>query len=174
MQAETIYGESLQDLVRCHGRAVQAVARRLVGDSSLAEEIAQDTFIAIWSQPERFDPTRGTVRALLLGIARNKAIDLWRRQQGVRRAEVLAADVYQDARTPRSEDAELREELRRALTALPYTQREAIYLAYFEGWSYREVARELGVPEGTAKSRLRQALSNLRSLLTPSRVDLAS
>jgi RNA polymerase sigma-70 factor (ECF subfamily) len=166
--------DALRILIKELGPLVYAVARRVVAEPSLAEEVAQDTFVALWRRPGAYDPERGSLQAFLLGVARNKAIDLVRREESLRRsAESLLAEAERASRDvsadERMEGVEERQGVRDALAKLSPNQREAIVLAYFGGRTYREVARELGVPEGTAKTRLRDGLIKLRELMTSSR-----
>jgi RNA polymerase sigma-70 factor (ECF subfamily) len=128
-----------------------------------------DAFVATWQKIDRFDPARGNLRAWLLTIVRNRALDQVR---GVRVSiEVGAADDQALLRTsanPTWEAAIARRsasELRSALEELPPEQREAIDLAYFGGRTYREIAVLTGVPLGTANGRLRLALAKLRDAL---------
>jgi RNA polymerase sigma-70 factor, ECF subfamily len=147
--------------------AVYAVARRFVSDPAIAEEVTQDTFIALWNRPEAFDERRGNVKAFLLGIARKKAIDAWRKENGHAR---LRTNLTLDAAANRPQDVLARKvgnriDLENAMSKLSHRQREAIRLAYFLGLTYKEVAQNLGIPEGTAKTRLREGLLRLRRML---------
>lgn len=163
--------QALRDVIDTHSAAVYGMARRVLGDSELANEVAQDTFMAIWRRPGAFDPDRGTLRAFLLGVARNKAIDLVRKEQRLRRAKdaLIAEAARQSESTDDDETIERRDEITAALAHLSDVQREALVLAYFGGRTYREVAEELGIPEGTAKTRLRDGLANLKRHLERSR-----
>jgi RNA polymerase sigma-70 factor, ECF subfamily len=158
--------KALKEVIDEHGAYVYGMARRVLQDADMAEEVAQDTFVALWRRPGAFDADRGRLRSFLVGVARNKAIDLVRRQESRRRtAEVLKQefDVQHEASaTDRVED---QQGIRAALAQLPEQQREALLLAYFGGRTYREVAEELGIPEGTAKTRLRDGLTKLRVLM---------
>lgn len=163
---------ALKELIDLHGPMVLGVARRVLAEPSLAEEVAQDTFVALWRRPGAYDPGRGSLRTFLLGVARNKAIDLVRREEARRRAHEglqRRSGVEASTEAPASERIEEGLELRRALEQLSDAQREALTLAYFGGRTYREVAKELGIPEGTAKTRLRDGLIRLRELLGGSR-----
>jgi RNA polymerase sigma-70 factor, ECF subfamily len=163
--------KALEEVVEAHSAAVFGMARRILGDSALAEEVAQDTFMALWRRPGAFDPGRGTLRGFLLGVARNKAIDLVRKEERLSRAK--DALIHEAARqsTPVAHDESIarRDELTTALANLSEPQNEALVLAYFGGRTYREVAEELGIPEGTAKTRLRDGLKNLRKYLEHNR-----
>jgi RNA polymerase sigma-70 factor (ECF subfamily) len=163
--------EALRTAIDTHGRLVFGVASRILGEASLAEEVAQDTFVALWRRPGAFDPARGSLQSFLAVIARNKAIDVVRREESLRRTkESLKAEFETtagEATDPSaSADIEERDAVAGALAKLSPLQREAIVLAYFGGRTYREVATELGIPEGTAKSRLRDGLIRLRELMT--------
>lgn len=145
------------------------VARGVVRDPSIAEEVAQEVLTEVWLKADRFDPDRGTVTGWVATLTRRRAVDRVRSEQAgrdrddrvARRSQVREVDVVAD-------EVELRLEhwqVRRALASLSDRQREAIELAYFGGHTYRDVARVLGIPEGTAKSRLRDGLLRLREAL---------
>ena len=162
---------ALREVVDAHSAAVYGMARRILGESALADEVAQDTFMALWRRPGAFDPARGSLRGFVLGVARNKAIDLVRKEERLSRAK--EALMHQAARQsePVADDEALvrRDEVSTALGRLSGVQKEALVLAYFGGRTYREVADELGIPEGTAKTRLRDGLMNLRRHLEHNR-----
>lgn len=165
---------ALEEVIAAYGGVVFGIARRVIADAAMAEEVAQDAFLALWRRPGAFDPDRGSLQSFLIGIARNKAIDLVRREESRRRtkdaliaeAEALPAVA---AAPSASEGFGERQEMTAALQKLSPLQREAIVLAYFGGRTYREVAEELEIPEGTAKTRLRDGLIRLRDLLGSSR-----
>ena len=160
--------EALRVIVKRFSPILLAFARRIVAEPSLAEEVAQDTFMALWRLPGAFDPKRGTLQAFLLGVARNKAIDIVRREARARRtAESLLAEAEATSTATVGdevmEEVDTRHAVHSALARLSALQRQAIVLAYFGGRTYREVASELRIPEGTAKSRLRDGLMRLRA-----------
>jgi len=163
--------EALRTAIDSYGEVVFGMARRIVIEPSLAEEVAQDTFLALWRRPGAFDAARGSLQAFLAGIARNKAIDLVRREESLRRTkESLQAEAEKaSTEVVLNERVEERQEILAALRGLSAVQREAIVLAYFGGRTYREVAAELEIPEGTAKTRLRDGLLRLRELLSTTR-----
>jgi RNA polymerase sigma-70 factor, ECF subfamily len=145
------------------------VARGVVRDPSIAEEVAQEVLTEVWLKADRFDPEKGTVTGWIATLTRPRAVDRVRSEQAgrdrddrvARRSQAREIDVVAD-------EVELRLEhwqVRQALTELSDRQREAIELAYFAGHTYRDVARVLGIPEGTAKSRLRDGLLRLREVL---------
>ncbi|GIH07016.1 RNA polymerase sigma factor SigK [Rhizocola hellebori] len=149
-----------------HAPAVHATARRILGDVPAAEDVVQEVFLELWRRPEAYDPHRGALRSWLCTIARNKAIDQVRRSQRQSAAMAILAEVglAEDAA-----EAVLRKELagcvRDAIDTLPAAHRAAIVLAYYQGFTYRQVALTLSIPEGTAKSRLRLGLRRLNQLL---------
>lgn len=160
---------ALGELYDRYASLALATALRVVADRQLAEDLVHDAFVATWQKIERFDPERGSLRAWLLTIVRNRALD---RVRGTRASiEVGAADDQSLLRTganPTWEAAIARRsaaELRGALEELPSEQREAVELAYFGGRTYREIAVLTGVPLGTANGRLRLALAKLRDAL---------
>lgn len=162
--------DALREVIAKHGGVVYGMARRVVGEPTLAEEIAQDTFFALWRRPHAFDPERGALQTFLLGVARNKAIDLVRREETLKRTkETLLAEAQaasgNSARYGQMDGVDQRLVVLEAVAQLTPVQRESIVLAYFGGRTYREVARELDIPEGTAKTRLRDGLMKLRELL---------
>jgi RNA polymerase sigma factor (sigma-70 family) len=161
--------EALGELYDRYASVALATALRVVADRDMAEDLVHDAFVAVWQKIGRFDPARGSLRAWLLTIVRNRAID---RVRGTRPSlEVSEADEQSLLRTspnPTWEVAVARlsaVELRTALDMLPAEQREAVELAYFGGRTYREIAELTGVPQGTANGRLRLALAKLREAL---------
>jgi RNA polymerase sigma-70 factor (ECF subfamily) len=162
---------ALRRAIDIYGEAVYGMARRVLLDQALAEEVAQDTFLALWRRPGAFDASRGSLQAFLAGIARNKAIDAVRKEESARRSKdaLIAAAEEPSANASGDEYVEERHEMLAALRELSDVQREAIVLAYFGGRTYREVADELGIPEGTAKTRLRDGLTRLRQVLQSTR-----
>lgn len=159
--------EALGELYDIHAAQAFSVAYRVVGDRSAAEDIVHDAFVAIWQRMDRFDPDRGTLRAWLLTVVRNRAVD---RLRGTRPTMTVGdADEQSLLRTepnPTWEMAAARLsaiEIRGVLETLPTEQREAIELAYFGGRTYREIAKLTGVPEGTASGRLRLGLAKLKN-----------
>jgi RNA polymerase sigma-70 factor (ECF subfamily) len=165
--------EALRTVISTYGGVVCGMARRVVAEPTLAEEVAQDTFLSLWRRPGAYDPARGSLQSFLLGVARNKSIDLVRREESVKRTrDALASSFEQDPDGMRGyepDGVEDRHEVRDALAKLTPLQREAIVLAYFGGRTYREVAAELDIPEGTAKTRLRDGLIRLRELMKSGR-----
>lgn len=158
---------ALRATIERYGSLVHGVARRVITDPTLAEEVAQDTFLALWKRPGAFDPQRGSLQTFLGSVARNKAVDLVRKEDSMRRrADALLAEAQSlPASASPMNQADERHEVKHALEQLSPPQREALILAYFGGRTYREVAEELGIPEGTAKTRLRDGLKRLREVM---------
>jgi RNA polymerase sigma-70 factor (ECF subfamily) len=161
--------EGLTALYARHGRLVYSLALRIVRDQGDAEDVTQDVFVQAWRQAERFDTRRGSVAAWLLTVTRARAIDLLRRRRSRPQpaddlAEPEARDdaPRQDAQLEFTERAKV---VRAALNSLPFVQRLAIELAFFDGLTHTEIAEQLEVPLGTVKTRVRQGLSRLRDIL---------
>jgi RNA polymerase sigma-70 factor (ECF subfamily) len=153
-----------------HARGVYGAALRILGDPARAQDVAQDVFLRVWRNPQRFDARRGELGSYLRLMARSRALDLWRETQAAGRArDRLERAVLQEA--PRLDDrpsdalerGEDRSTVRDALRRLPEPQREALVLAYWGGMTADQIAQRSGVPLGTAKSRIRLGLAKLRT-----------
>jgi RNA polymerase sigma-70 factor (ECF subfamily) len=159
---------ALAELYHRHGGTAFALARRVLADRAVAEEVVQEVFVRVWRDPDRFDPERGSMRAWLCAQVHGRAVDRLRADTARRAREEREA-----FRTPIVDDdleravIELTESeaVRRALASLAPGERDAIELAYFGGHTYREVAVLLEQPEGTVKSRIRAGLLRLRAAL---------
>jgi RNA polymerase sigma-70 factor (ECF subfamily) len=156
--------ETIAAIYDAHSGIAYGLAARLLGLNQEAEDVVQESFLALWRQAERLDAPRG-IRSYLLTIVHNKAVDRVRRRG--RRNETLLDPM---APLPASggdpvESAERladRESVRGALQGLPEEQRRTVEMTYFNGLTINEVAARMGVPAGTVKSRLRLALGHLR------------
>ncbi len=167
--------EALAEAYRRHAGAVFGLARRLLGDQALAEEVVQEVFLRLWNQPERFDPERGSLRSFLLAHAHGRSVDLLRSEGARRQREEREARRTAEAGYDIEHevgDLATAEHVRRALAAIPDGERAAIELAYFGGHTYREVASLLAQPEGTVKSRIRSGLRRLRTELVATGVGI--
>lgn len=156
--------EAFRDLFRHCAPRIKAYAMKAGVDAGMAEEIAQESMIAIWRKAATFDRTRASAMSWIFTVARNKRIDLWRRES---RPELEPDDPALAAPAPLSPDAEReageRQRLiRRAVDGLPAEQAEVVQKAYFEDKSHSAISAELGLPLGTIKSRVRLALTRLR------------
>jgi RNA polymerase sigma-70 factor, ECF subfamily len=163
-------GSALEVLYARYGGLVFTLALRIVGDPELAREVLQDTLLRCWDGRDAYDSERGRVPAWLMGIARNRAIDLLRsrpHQARLRERESLAGLASEPAQLEASEDSMLRRAVTNALQGLPIGQRRAIELAYYGGHTQAEIARATGEPLGTIKSRTREAMERLRAVLWP-------
>jgi RNA polymerase sigma-70 factor, ECF subfamily len=161
--------EALREAIAIHGGLIFALASRIVRDHGIAEEVTQDVFLALWNSVGRVDSSKGTLKSFLIGVARNKSIDRIRRSEVQKRLHSAAASVLEtapDAVAGAEEHVLDRRRLIDAFRRLSEVQREALVLAYFGGRSYKEVAEELGIPEGTIKTRMRDGLRALRRHLT--------
>lgn len=153
-----------------HADLVFGLARRVTRDEQLARDITQEVFTYLWELPDRVDLTRGSLRAYLAVVTHRRAVDEIRRSERRARTEAAAPPVeVEDGPEIGVVDAATRDwchnRLAAGLAQLPAEQRAAVELAYFDGLTYKQVARALGIPEGTAKSRLRLAMTKLRTLL---------
>lgn len=148
---------------------VYGAALRVLGEGAAAQDVVQDVFVELWSHPDRYDPDAGPLRTYLVVLARHRAIDLvrseLRRIARQERHHRLTAGQPDHSPAGLVAAAELAAAVRAAVRLLPDGQRQVVELAYFQGLSYREVALVTGIPEGTAKSRLRLALAKLESAL---------
>jgi RNA polymerase sigma factor (sigma-70 family) len=147
---------------------VYGLAQRVIGDPRAAEDVSQEVFLYIWEHPEGFDPARGSLRTWLGTLAHRRAVDYVRREEARRRRNQREAG-RRASYIPDVEEMATAlvtaETVRNALDVLPDEQRRCIQLAYFGGKTYREVAEVLGIPEGTAKSRLRLGLRRIAEAL---------
>ncbi|MEV6109046.1 sigma-70 family RNA polymerase sigma factor [Streptomyces sp. NPDC051940] len=169
LRRRLVYGDesALREVYDTHGPLVRRVALRVTRSPAGAEEVAQEVFTQLWERPFAFDPDRGALRTWLSVLAHRRAVD-WVRGEEKQRRAVERTDPATDPGPGPAEAAmaaEQRLALHSALALLPPAQREAVHLAYFAGHSYRQTARELGIPEGTAKTRLRAALRALAERL---------
>lgn len=160
--------EALAEAYRRHAGSVFALARRLLVDKALAEEVVQEVFLRLWNNPEKFDHERGSLRSYLLAQCHGRSVDLLRSETSRRRRE--ERDVRRTAESGYDLEHEVvdlavAEKVQVALESLPDGERQAISLAYFGGHTYREVAELLDQPEGTVKSRIRTGLKRLRTEL---------
>ncbi len=163
--------DAFQAIYERHHRAVFNTVRMTCGDD-LAADVTQETFIRLWQRPERFDPSRGTMRTFLVAMARNIAVDMMRSQQARRRREEAdrqAVDFAIDNIDQHLLQSETTTAVVGALNQLKAVQRQALTVVCYGQCTYREAATVLGIPEGTIKSRIRLGLQHLgQILLAPS------
>lgn len=159
---------ALAEAYRRHGGSCFALARRVLFDRALAEEVVQEIFVRLWNRPERYEPERGSLRSFLIAQSHGRSVDLLRAETARRRRE--EREARQRIPDPVDLDREIinlneAEAVQSALASLPEAERVAIELAYFGGHTYREVALLLEQPEGTVKSRIRAGMLRLRAAL---------
>ncbi len=164
---------ALAELYDRYGGTVHALALRMTGDRGAAQEITMDAFLQVWQQVERYDARQGSLEGWLFTIARSRAIDRLRANRAAKRTRTdeIEADTPQPAKIdPPDEILELSERrryVRSAMAGLSAAQRAALELAFYQGLSHSEIAEQLGEPLGTVKTRIRQAMSVMRRILTP-------
>ena len=165
--------EAFRRLFREYAPTAQSLARRIVIQPFLAEEILQEAFLALWRRPEGYDAGRGSVRAWLMSLVHHRAVDAVRREEAQRRrAKEAIADqpaAEEDPATTVVEALGLPEEraaVRSALAEIPRDQRLVIELMYYDGLSQSKIAKRLDLPLGTVKSRTLLGMRRLRAALT--------
>ena len=167
-----VAGGDEQAFAELYGRVAPAVfglVARVVRDPAQAEEVTQEVFVELWRTASRFDPARGTTRSWVMTCAHRRAVDRVRSAERAARRDDLAGRRDQgrpyDEVVEQVETSLERERVRRGLDVLTDLQREAVVLAYYGGYTHREIAELLGVPSGTVKTRLRDGLIRLRDHL---------
>jgi RNA polymerase sigma-70 factor (ECF subfamily) len=166
--------DALGALYDRYGRPAFSLARRICADDGLAEDVVQEVFLAFWRNPLRFDPVRGAFGTWLLTLVHHKSVDAVRKESAIRRRTVPAAEEGEEWSAPPGPGADqaalgavVAGQVRDALGELPAEQRRALALAYYGGYTQREVATLTGVPLGTVKSRMFTGLQRLRNVLGP-------
>jgi len=151
--------------------SVFGVAIGLLRDRSHAEDVTQEVFLRLWDRPDRFQPDRGSLRSFLQMDAHGRSIDLLRSARAAQRRDRVDHDVRKSTIPAGTEELAMSEiasgQVRDALFELPDEQRIPITLAFFDGYSYRDVADLLSLPEGTIKSRIRAGMQRLRLAFEP-------
>jgi len=184
--------DALEQLYDRYSDSIFRAAFRRLGDRQLAEEVLQDTYLALWNRAELYDPAAGSLLAWLSTIARNRAIDrlraLGRRpnalplsamvddgdsdDRGMDRAlakgEIVGGGMTDTDPVVVADRAALRAEIQGALDAIPDVERQVLELAYYHDLTQTEIALRLGWPLGTVKTRTRRALLRLRAALVSS------
>lgn len=163
-------GYALEALYQRYGRACYGLARRILADDQFAQDCVQEVFLTLWRDASRFDPSRGGFASWLLSVTHHKAVDAVRREENLRKrrtgpealelreSDLPAVDdeVWSGMRSTR---------VRAALLTLPDVQREALTLAYFGGYTQREIAGLTDTPLGTVKTRMLVGMRRLRTTL---------
>ncbi len=153
---------------------VFTLALRVCRDRALAEDVTQEVFVRVWQRADTYDPARASLRTWLGVLTHRRCVDRIRSEEARRRRE--DRDHRRAAPTEVAVDEDVlrtlsSEQLTEALATLPDDQRRCLTLAYFEGQTFKEVAVTLGIPEGTAKSRIRLALAKLAEAMTDASTD---
>lgn len=161
-----------------YSRPAYSLARRICVDELLAEDVVQEVFLAVWRDPSKYVADRGAFSSWLLTLVHHKAVDAVRREGVHRRRQVAMDDETTDRLAPVTPGADVDAigavvagDVRSALRDLPTEQRTAMMLAYYGGYTQREVAALVGVPLGTVKSRMFAAGARLRAALGPLSAD---
>lgn len=150
------------------GAAVYGLARRVIRDPARAEEISQEVFMQVWQTAARFDASRGNAKSWVLTLAHRRAVDAVRHDQAATNRE----NKYDWSNGPDYDEVEEtvtvsleHEQVRRCLDGLTDLQREAVTLAYYQGYTYAEVATALGANNATVKTRMRDGIVRLRDCM---------
>lgn len=172
--------DALAELYDCTAAKLLGFAMLIVRDQEDAEEVACDVYLQVWRSPLRYDPTRGSVLAWMLGICRSRAIDRYRRRRARLPGEVVVGEAGSGGAAQDGEPCDLLQKLeqgsaiRLALERLPPIRREVLSLAFFQGLSHEEIASNTNLPVGTVKSHIRRALATLRAQLGPGDGDVSA
>jgi RNA polymerase sigma-70 factor (ECF subfamily) len=160
---------AFEDLYALVSGPVYGLVRRVVRDPAQSEEVAQEVLLETWRQAARYDPGRGSALSWILTLAHRRAVDRVRsaRAAGMReqREALRAGEPAFDQVAEEVEAGMEREWVRRCLRRLTDLQRQSVTLAYYDGYTYREVAERLSLPLGTVKTRMRDGLTRLRECL---------
>ena len=160
-------GGALEALYGRYGSACYGLARRILSDEQLAQDVVQEVFLTVWRDAHRFDGSRGGFSSWLLSMTHHKAVDAVRREENHRKRR-SSAELLEErpAEHPQVDDEVWygirRERVRTALQTLPEPQREALVLAYFGGYTQREIAGLTDTPLGTVKTRMLMGMRRLK------------
>ena len=163
-------GGALEALYARYGRACFGLARRILVDEQLAQDAVQEVFLTVWRDASRFDASRGAFSTWLLSMTHHKSVDSVRREENLRKRRTTdeALEVT-ESDAPRVDDAVWsllrRERVREVLKTLPAPQREALTLAYFGGYTQREIAGLTSTPLGTVKTRMLAGMRRMKQSL---------
>jgi RNA polymerase sigma-70 factor, ECF subfamily len=163
---------AVDDLYDRFRRPAFALARRILADDTLAEDVVQDVFLGVWRDPHAYDGARGSFSSWLMAMVHHKAVDAVRREEAHRRRQSRAEDDLVLSAPTSARDVEdeawtrvVSERVRLALGTLPAAQREALTLAYYGGYTQREVAALTRAPLGTVKTRMLAGMRRLKEEL---------
>ena len=161
---------ALEALYGRYGRACFGLARRILADEQFAQDVVQEVFLTVWRDASRFDASRGGFSTWLLAMTHHKAVDSVRREENLRKRRTTADALdHHESDAPEVEDAVWsllrRERVREVLATLPDPQREALTLAYFGGYTQREIAGLTDTPLGTVKTRMLAGMRRMKGSL---------
>ena len=171
-QIASLDKNALEALYDRYLTSVYSLAMYMLRHDALAEEVTQEIFLNIWLKAGSFNATRGAPRSWIMRVAHHKIVDLIRsRRRGLTMtdpAEYETLDLLPSGQISTEDEVEHnleRERIMKAMSVLPEAQREVLLLAYFEGYSQSEMAKKLGQPLGTIKTRVRLGMQKLRTVL---------
>ena len=166
--------EAVRAVYSRFARPVFTLGLRLLGSAEAAEELTQDVFLAAWRKAARFDPSRGRLSTWLMSIAHNLAVDRLRHETGATRPNLVLVDELPERETTEAESDRVddRDVAQRAMASLSANERNLLMMAYFRGYTAREISEMDGIPLGTVKTRLRTALIKLRRTNPDKEVDI--
>lgn len=164
-------GPALEALYDRYGRPCFGLARRILADETLAQDVVQEVFLTLWRDASRFDASRGAFATWLLSMTHHKAVDVVRREENLRKRRTAAEELeVRESLEPQVHDevwsSFRRERVREALKSLPESQRLVLEMSYFGGYTQREIAGLVGMPLGTVKTRMLAGMRRLRSQLS--------
>ena len=152
---------AMAELYDRYSSIVYAVAMRVLGETSAAEDVLQEVFMQLWRNPGAFDASRGSLAPWLAVIARNRAVDALRKRRPQEHIEDVTLSTEPDL-AAEADRSRVAAKIRLVLKDMPVPQRSALEMAYFEGYSHAEIAEKTGEPLGTVKTRIRAGLMLLR------------
>ena len=160
-------GDALEALYRRYGRPCFGLARRILTDEQFAQDVVQEVFLTVWRDASRFDASRGGFSTWLLSMTHHKAVDAVRREENLRKRRTTAEVLEERESDAPKVDEQVwstlrRERVRTVLRTLPEAQREALTLAYFGGYTQREIAGLTSTPLGTVKTRMLAGMRRMR------------
>ena len=159
--------EAFAGLYDALGGSVYGLARRVVRDPERAEDVAQEVFLEVWRKAPAYEPSKGTAKTWILTIAHRRAVDAVRRNEASRKyeAKTVVDDVQHDGPGDELLEREEQQQVRDCLKTLTDLQLESVQLAYYQGYTYSEVATLLDKPLPTIKTRMRDGLIRLRDCM---------
>lgn len=161
--------ETLSEIARCYGERIRRTAYQVTRSESAAQDVTQDVFVRVMCRGG-FDSRRGSLEQWVQSVARNTAIDWVRREAAHQRRVARVGSIHSATSVSVEEAVAARAQariVRTAMAELPDNEREAVELAFFEGFTYRQVATRLELAEGTVKSLIRRGLARLAHIIGP-------